>query len=251
MTYYGNGEYSNSKYTYKTNEEKVKEKIDEFIKSQESGAVRWTEQAYLKSKYYVENNEDEVYWLYLGEEVDDVIVLQDCVLIEQVVSSASCELDMKKLGDWMEANPELIPKVVGWGHSHNTMDKFFSTTDEDDIERATNSKRWVSIVFNKPFSYLARIDVPSAFGKLPVENIQIGWEVEDDDDLKKECVEEIKHKVKKEKWGGNKKYKNEFITTSYDDIDGICAGPWYMDTKTGEWRQWTGQTKQNLRDFND
>jgi proteasome lid subunit RPN8/RPN11 len=70
-----------------------------------------------------------------GEIVDNTILITDLHIIKQSASMTSVEIDPEALSAWMVANPEKNEKLVGWYHSHNDMNTFFSGTDVGWIEK--------------------------------------------------------------------------------------------------------------------
>lgn len=186
----------------------MKTDADEIIDKIRNKPVRMTRKAWLKCKYFVEGINQEIYWWFLSEQKG---VITDCILLNQEVSGAECELKEDAVAKWMEENLALMGKVVGWGHSHNNMGLFFSSTDEENIQGFTNSKSWISIVFHKPFDYLARVDIPTEFGKLPVEGLRIQLFEEEDDALKAECEALIKEKVVVKTYAKNDDWKTNWF----------------------------------------
>lgn len=62
-----------------------------------------------------------------------VVRIEDVHIIEQSASMTRVKLDLSKYAKWMTTHPDENEKMIGWYHSHNDMDTFFSGTDQDCI----------------------------------------------------------------------------------------------------------------------
>jgi hypothetical protein len=75
----------------------------------------------------------EVYMLLLSEKgsevIDDIYIAQ-----EQVVSDVDCEMTGQgEIASYQDIKQNTSKRVVGWGHSHNFMDTFYSPKDDRNI----------------------------------------------------------------------------------------------------------------------
>lgn len=79
-----------------------------------------------------------------------------------VGSSASTEIDnYGEVEHYIQARPELDDMRQGFIHSHNNMDTFFSTTDEQQlIESSDEYDLFLSVITNAKAEYIARVSFP-------------------------------------------------------------------------------------------
>jgi proteasome lid subunit RPN8/RPN11 len=84
------------------------------------------------------------------------IKVKDLIVPEQTVSGGSVKLDMgSMMTNLVEKNPELLPKVFGWWHTHGNFGCFWSDTDEKTTEDLVKYglPYCISIVQSKHFQF--------------------------------------------------------------------------------------------------
>ena len=143
---------------YLTKTEPVIEKPDQPI-------VYITQTALKKLETYIGLCKYEISGLGSVEQIGKNVRVTDIFLFKQTVSSASTDLDIGSISDFMV---ECINKGIDtsklkcWWHSHVDFSTFWSATDTATMERFNND--WmVSIVGNKKREYLTRLDVYNPF----------------------------------------------------------------------------------------
>ena len=141
-----------------------------------------------------------MFLLKLKEPDDGGLLVEEVILPEQEVGSASCEL---KTGKWMKSiKKDDWQYIRGWGHSHKSMGCFHSGTDDDTLEDKWNGesknsspygvslvvslpndmKAWIT--YYKPFT-LKKVEIPINILNPPA-----------DADMMKACEAEVKDRVK-------------------------------------------------------
>lgn len=158
--------------------------------------VEITQKAWLRMIYLVKNHDREMGGHLVVKKIDDdKLIVEDIYVPEQETSSVSYLPSTKEIALMAKTNPELIPKIKGWFHSHADMGAFWSG---DDTQTARNSMNTfgefcISIVMNKKYEYLIRLDVEEGtYDELPL-NILLEHEPE----LEQRCILELKTKVDK------------------------------------------------------
>lgn len=153
-----------------------------------------------------------MFLLKLREPDDGGLLVEDVILPEQEVGSATCEL---KTGKWMKSiKKDDWQYIRGWGHSHKTMGCFHSGTDDDTLEDKWNGesknsspygvslvvslphdmKAWIT--YYKPF-LLKKVEIPISILNPPANDIMM-----------KACETEVKDRVKKWSYKQNFPYGN-------------------------------------------
>jgi hypothetical protein len=81
-------------------------------------------------------------------------------IVKQECTSASTELDQEAVGHLLFELEQAgkADQLKLWWHSHGTLDVFWSTTDDANIERLTTSDFLLSIVVNKHWDVRTRLD---------------------------------------------------------------------------------------------
>lgn len=110
------------------------------------------------------STDDEVGGLFTVENLGGgVLQCSDPVLLPQVVSGASVELDQTAMLEWIKKHggceEERMPYfLMGWWHSHNHMKSYFSTTDHEFVRDWVTRAPMVSIVVNHDGEIYSRVD---------------------------------------------------------------------------------------------
>lgn len=140
--------------------------------------------------------------MVIDEPTKGGLVVEDIILPEQEVGSASFKMIPK--GDWLKelVKSGKMEKVKGWWHSHRHMGTFYSGTDDDTLEDKWNgespltSHYAVGLVVSLPSSVKAWISYykPIAMKKaeLPVKILY----PKPDESIQKQCEAEVKERVK-------------------------------------------------------
>lgn len=158
-------------------------------------------------KVYVSNKTWEKFFIYVRacksemgghlvcEKRNDKIIIKDILLTKQKVSMADYEPDHK---DLMKRYPTMIPKIKGWFHSHANGKVFWSGMDEDTIANTVSTLEdfCVSIVMNKKFEYIIRIDILNGNSQETYDGLPLLLYCKKDVELYKKCIKELKTKVK-------------------------------------------------------
>lgn len=173
--------------------EEVKTVKEKFVKP----TIYIEPRAFLKLKYYIRNASGEISGLGKVKKVNGNMVVYDMMIYDQVSSSAHTELDEDKLATLMlkmiEQGEDLSQYKL-WFHSHGSMGVFWSGTDQNTIHQLSSS--WmISIVGNKKFEFLTRLDIYDPV-RVEMDELPLQLYFSDDPELEKEIVEEIKLKVK-------------------------------------------------------
>lgn len=161
-------------------------------------------EAFEKLKLYIECAAGEISGLGTVENINNTLVVTDVFILPQESSSSNTELDDEAISDlllsWDEQGLPL-EKLKLWWHSHGNMGTFWSTTDDNTIEKLGSS--WMlSIVGNKKNEFLARFDLYSPL-KLTVDNLALSELKAPNTELKNTIKEEIKEKVRTTVWANS------------------------------------------------
>ena len=120
--------------------------------------------SHLKLKYYTELVTSEISGMAKSQiDKDKNIIVQDIIIFEQEVSSATTDIDdqaqAKFIAGLMKKNESLEEWNIWW-HSHAVMDVFWSNTDDKTIENHMGIQSYlISLVTNKKGEYKARLDI--------------------------------------------------------------------------------------------
>jgi proteasome lid subunit RPN8/RPN11 len=159
------------------------------------GQLEITNKAYYKMMLYTQLVSTEIGGILLGQTKKNKTTIDDVVLIEQDVSGGSVNFDQDQMAKFMEDNPDYVPMIAGWWHSHGSMGTFFSPTDDTTTREMANIAgrciAIVSVMGREGFKFLAA----SSDGK-KIENISNVICKPEHLDLVKECNKEIAKKVK-------------------------------------------------------
>jgi hypothetical protein len=144
------------------------------------------------------------------DEKGEIFTIEDLRIFEQVVSGGNVILDYKSqskfYNELMEQNEDISMWRLWW-HSHNTMEAFWSTTDEatiEDSDTENEKDNWsLSLVTNHAGDMVFRCDVFKPL-RITVENIP--YEIlYDDAQIEDEVFKDIVEKVRVEGPAGKKK----------------------------------------------
>lgn len=109
-----------------------------------------------------EKGKDEKYWY-----------IEEIKIFEQKVGGATVELTSKGNEDIAKTT-----KIIGWIHSHNNMDVFFSNTDED-----TAKASGISLTTNNKIEFFGRFRRELPCGHLALVEIEMELEAEEDEEI--------------------------------------------------------------------
>ena len=147
-------------------------------------------EAYKKMMGYADLIDAEYIGFLVIEQEDNDIIVKDVILPYQKVTSGDCEFDdtmFSVITENKNINPE---KIKGWIHSHNNMEVFWSSTDEDTIKKLGRRMPFVvSIVVNKEHKMKTRVDIFRPF-RVTLDDVTTKI-----DFYNKEFLEELKKEV--------------------------------------------------------
>ena len=119
-----------------------------------------------------------------GYQTDEKTIIKSIILFEQKVTSSHCEYTPE--GQIEKAKV----KLVGWIHSHNNMDVFFS---EEDYKTASQNS--LSLCVNNRLQFFGKYLIKSKCGYLALVNIKITCQLEIDHDIIAQAEKLIKKDV--------------------------------------------------------
>jgi proteasome lid subunit RPN8/RPN11 len=123
----------------------------------------------------------------------DEIILDDILIPPQKVTSATVDLDGDDLVAMRREYKDKCLKIVGHFHSHQSMGAFFSDTDEKMMKQYSENKNVCIFIVGSNGTHKIRVVMNEPF-KISIENVP--YQVEPDENIRKEMEEEIKNKVK-------------------------------------------------------
>ena len=153
-----------------------------------------------KIQYWADAADGEVSGLGLVENEDGKMVVRDVYILEQECSGSDTEIDPEAIAKLMTEllqNGKDPGKLKFWWHSHVNMGCFWSGTD-DECAETLSSEFAFSTVVNKKGESKTRLDLYNPF-RITVDNIRLLEIVPEDENLKKQCEQDVKDKVKT-KW---------------------------------------------------
>ena len=160
--------------------------------------VKITKEAQQKLRYFTELCDTEISGLGRVKEMPGYLEIYDIEIFEQKVSGGHSDLDPDTLAMFLHDKyiaGESVKDYKVWWHSHVHMEAYFSPVDTATIEMSSEFPYLVSIVTNKRGDDRARIDMYTPLRvTLPVELELI---LEDNEELKEKCQEQIDEKVRK------------------------------------------------------
>jgi len=174
-------------------------------------------EAYLKMKYYTDLVEGEVSGLGRSEIISPTeIMITDIFLLKQEVTSTNTEIDKDDLSKFLleqNKSDQDVKTINVWWHSHDTMEAFFSTTDDDTASGFVTDGFIISIVTNKAGKFLGRIDFYKPLKSIIDENeINVLPYIEDPKlklVLEKEIDDKVTEKNFNQYWKKGKRYDKE------------------------------------------
>ena len=198
--------------------------------SQQLVSVRITQEAYLKMKYFIEECKTEISGFgkvrQFEEESSDSLIdrvhsqvfqIYDVEILPQDVSGVHASIDEETLAKFITeklSKGEDLEQYRCWWHSHVEMAAFFSGTDTKTIDESTEFKYLISIVGNKRHEFKVRLDLYRPF-RLTFEDLVLQVEQPANEELRKQCKEEIKKKINPKK----SFLKNFFRDKPQDPLD--------------------------------
>jgi len=172
-----------------------------------------------KIQYWANAASGEVSGLGLVENEDGKMVVREVYILEQECTGADTELDpeaiSKLMTDLMKDDKDPA-KLKFWWHSHVNMGCFWSGTD-DTCAETLSSEFAFSTVVNKAGESKTRLDLYAPF-RITVDNIRLMEIVAEDENLKIQCEQDVKDKVKEKSW--NKGWRNHQDGRGYFDRKG-------------------------------
>lgn len=155
-----------------------------------------------KIQYWADAASGEVSGLGIVENIKGQMIVKEVFILEQECSGTDTELNPESISKLMtelmqtDKDPS---KLKFWWHSHVNMGVFWSGTDDECAE--TLSKEFAfSTVVNKKGESKTRLDLYEPF-RITVDNIRLIEVTAEDEDLKKQCEQDVKDKVKEKTWG--------------------------------------------------
>jgi hypothetical protein len=133
----------------------------------------------------------------VDRQLDGTLYVSRVFILDQTATEVSVESSGEALAAYASAmiasgdNPSRIR--LQW-HSHVHMPAYFSTTDQDNIERYGNGSDWmINLVANKRGEFSARLDVYRPFRMYC--DLQYEVEMPKDSDIAQQCADDIRSKV--------------------------------------------------------
>ena len=124
-------------------------------------------------------------------------IVDDIFLLKQHCSSADTVLDDTSVGEFlyqMQQKGEDLSRIKFWWHSHGDLNTFWSTTDEENIQRLSNSSSLISLVTNHKGKILTRIDIFKPF-HVTVDEVRTDIHLAEEAGLREFCATEFIDKV--------------------------------------------------------
>lgn len=170
--------------------------------------VKISPEARQKLKYFTNAAKGEVsgigFATLLKDEAGKTIgfLVKDIFLVQQSATSSHSELDEtalhKKIYELTEQGADMSTVRVWW-HSHNTMNCFWSRTDDATIEALSNSGFTVSLLANKRGETLTRVDLYDPC-RVTYDGIDLRMDVLDNPELYAACKKEVEELVDHTPW---------------------------------------------------
>lgn len=154
-----------------------------------------------KIQYWADAATGEVSGLGLIDNEDGKMVVREVYILEQECTGSDTELDPEAISKLMmeilQADKDPA-KLKFWWHSHVNMGCFWSGTD-DECAETLSSEFAFSTVVNKKGESKTRLDLYEPF-RITVDNIRLLEITSEDENLKKQCEQDVKDKVKEKTW---------------------------------------------------
>jgi len=108
------------------------EPLEEVIENKEQATVLFTQTAYIKQKYIVENSAQEIaYHGVVEKRAKGIYIISDIILYPQTVTGATVDTDQQKYTQWIVNLPEETLNSLRYqGHSHVNMSVSPSSVDQ-------------------------------------------------------------------------------------------------------------------------
>ncbi len=147
-----------------------------------------------KIRWLVEHYEKEIGAWLIGEITNEKIFIEDFLIPNQDVSSASVDTSRKALVELRKEYKDKCQKIIGHFHSHNTMGTGWSGTDETFMkEFIAPRERAVFIVSSKKDGHRIRLEINKPF-QMSVDELEYSV-VDEDSEVALELKKEIEKKV--------------------------------------------------------
>lgn len=189
-----------------------------------------------KLQYFIDLCPEEISGLGTVERQGNDFLITNVFLFQQVVTNASTDLDQEDIGklitNFIKEGKD-PGKIKLWWHSHSDMESFWSITDENTIANLENGFM-ISVVGSKSGEFRCRLDLFSPF-RMTVIDLPLIIIFPENAQLKKECLTEIKKKVKKivPRFIFGQKEREVETKENANDI----GSPMGLDTETEEERR--------------
>lgn len=124
-------------------------------------------------------------------------IVDNIFLLKQRCTSADTVLDDASVGEFlyqMQQKGEDLSRIKFWWHSHGDLNTFWSTTDEENIQRLANSRSLISLVTNHAGKILTRIDIFKPF-HITVDEVCTDIHLAEEAGLYEFCAKEFIDKV--------------------------------------------------------
>ncbi|HUV84235.1 MAG TPA: hypothetical protein VMV86_00915 [Methanosarcinales archaeon] len=171
-----------------------------------------------KLQYWADAATGEVSGLGLVENEDGKMVVREVFILEQECTGSETELDTEAIAKLMTEllqNDKDPSKLKFWWHSHVNMGVFWSGTD-DECAETLSSEFAFSTVVNKKGESKTRLDLYEPF-RITVDNIRLLEITAEDENLKKQCEQDVKDKVKEKTW--RRSWNNDKSGGYFDNKD--------------------------------
>lgn len=206
--------------------------------------IRFSEKAYCKMKALTLGIDDEVMGFIIGSGLE----IEDIIVMEQEVSSGSVDIDAETIGKYLtklieDGKADLIPKIKGTFHSHNTMGLFWSITDDEQVNRLlTDMPYAISIVTSKGdgiVGFRCRLDFSFEGNKITIDDIPFVINISKEDKWNKWAEKELDKKVKRKVYNNSYSYncpnRVEYILYKGKEISVDTIVKEMFDEKTCKW----------------
>lgn len=163
------------------------------------------------------NYENEIGGWITGTIKNEGIVLDDLLIPEQEVGDASVDMNGKQIAKLRKEFGKKCERIIAEWHSHNTMGSFWSTIDENLIEQVMKPRKIFMFIVSSKGEHKIRLEIRKPF-YISVDDME--YEVEADENVKKELEKEIKKKITEKSYKTSKSSYSGYGYNHYDDSIG-------------------------------
>ena len=200
---------------YPSQEEQLEEEVDlELSDAKVYIPLFISEELDLKMKYLSDNFEKEIGGWIIGEYKDDGIYLNDLLIPEQEVSSASVDINAGSSGKLVKEFKEKCTKIIGHWHSHCKMGCFWSYTDENNMEEIMKPRKRFLFIVSSKGEHKIRLELKEPF-RISVDDMQYELQSKEYDKIRKKLEKEISKKVIETSYNNNDVTNWGSNTTTY------------------------------------